>query len=129
MIPNSPINNMTYYYKYNDLLVLNNLVRYLGLDIPNLDNVDFESNTNEIISVNGRKMYLVSSNNILADSLSIVNSTDTGTYPDLSNTKEFYTGNVLYITYIKSETTNKLIINEVQSHKIKSIWKIPTNIN
>ena len=125
MVPNSPINNMTYYYKYNDLLVLPNLVKYLGLNINDINT--FESTTNEIISVNGKKTYLVSSNNILADSLSIVNTTDTGPNIETSDNKEFYSGNTLYITYIKSQS--KLIVNEVQSHKVKSIWKIPTNIN
>ena len=128
MVPNSPINNMTYYYKYNDLLVLPNLVRYLGFNTsPDNEVVNFESTTNEIISVGGNKMYLVSSNNILADSLSITNTTETGPSPEMSNTKEFYSGNTLYITYIKN--LKKLIVNEVQSHKVKSIWKIPTNIN
>jgi len=128
MVPNSPINNMTYYYKYNDLLILNNLVKYLGLN-TSADNevINFESTTNEIISVNGKKMYLVSSNNILSDSLTIVNTTETGVNIEISNSKEFYSGNTLYITYIKDQ--KKLIVNEVQSHKVKSIWKIPTNIN
>jgi hypothetical protein len=128
MVPNSPINNMTYYYKYNDLLILNNLVKYLGLN-TSADNevINFESTTNEIISVSGKKMYLVSSNNILSDSLTIVNTTETGVNIEISNSKEFYSGNTLYITYIKDQ--KKLIVNEVQSHKVKSIWKIPTNIN
>ena len=126
-ISNSPIKNVESNYKYNDLLVLPNLVKYLGLKSD--DVTVFESNTNEIISItNGNtteKLYLVSSNNILSESLSIVNSTDTGTIINVSN-KEFYTGNTLYITYI--ESSKKLIVNEVQSHKVKSIWKIPTQI-
>ena len=127
-ITNSPVNNVTYYYKYNDLLVLGNLVNYLGLNTSADNQVDdFDSNTNEIISINGKKTYLVSSNNILSDSLSILNSTDTGQYISLSNVKESYSGNTLYVTYIKSQ--RKLIVNEVQSHKVKSIWKIPTNIS
>ena len=125
MVPNSPINNMTYYYKYNDLLVLPNLVKYLGLNINDINT--FESNTNEIIKVGTQSLYLVSSNNILSDSMSIVNTTDTGPNIEISNSKEIYSGNTLYITYIKSQ--KKLIVNEVQSHKVKSIWKIPTNIN
>ena len=124
-VPHSSENNMPYYYKYNDLLVLPNLVNYLGLD-PNIV-VNFESNTNEIITVNGKQLYLVSSNNILANSISIVSSTDTGITIDLLNSKEFYLGNTLYITYVPSQ--NKLIVNEVQSSKIKSIWKIPSEIN
>lgn len=124
-VPHSSENNMPYYYKYNDLLVLPNLVNYLGLD-PNIV-VNFESNTNDIITVSGKQLYLVSSNNILANSISIVSSTDTGITIDLLNSKEFYLGNTLYITYVPSQ--NKLIVNEVQSSKIKSIWKIPTNIN
>jgi len=118
-------NQMRYYYKYNDLLILPNLVKYLGFD-PNII-VNFESNTNDIITVGGKALYLVSSNNILADSISIVSSTDTGVTIDTLNTKEFYLGNTLYITYIESQ--NKLIVNEIQSNKIKSIWKIPTKIN
>ena len=121
---NSLENQMRYYYKYNDLLVLPNLVKYLGLDI---NVTDFESNTNEIIKIDGQPLYLVSSNNILADSISIVGATDIGVAIDTLNTNEFYLGNTLYVTYIKS--LNKLIVNEVQSNKIKSIWKIPTEIN
>lgn len=123
-VKHSSENQMRYYYKYNDLLVLPNLVNYLGL--PS-DVTNFESNTNEIITVGGKALYLVSSNNILADSISIVSSTDTGVTIDTLNTKEFYLGNTLYITYIESQ--KKLIVNEVQSNKIKSIWKIPTKIN
>jgi len=118
-------NQMPYYYKYNDLLVLPNLVKYLGFD--NNDVKEFESNTNDIIKVGSQQLYLVSSNNILSDSISIISSTDTGITIDTLNTKEFYLGNTLYVTYIKDE--KKLIVNEVQSNKIKSIWKIPTQIN
>ena len=57
----------------------------------------------------------------------ILNSTDTSIKIETSNIKPFYIGNILYISYIPSQ--NKLIINEVQSNKIKSIWKLPTNIN
>ena len=124
VVPNSSENGMPYYYKYNDLLVLPNLVNYLGLP-SNVTN--FESNTNDIITISGKQLYLVSSNNILADSISIVSATDTGITIDLVNSKDFYLGNTLYITYIPSQ--KKLIVNEVQSCKIKSIWKIPTNIN
>ena len=124
-IPHSSENNMPYYYKYNDLLVLPNLVNYLGLD-PNIV-VNFESNTNDIITINGKQLYLVSSNNILGDSISIISSTETGVTIDLLNSKDFYLGNTLYITYVPSQ--KKLIVNEVQSNKIKSIWKIPTQIN
>ena len=124
-VKHSAENQMRYYYKYNDLLVLPNLVKYLGFD-PDVI-VNFESNTNDIITVSGKALYLVSSNNILSGSISIVSSTDTGVTIDTLNTKEFYLGNTLYVTYIESQ--NKLIVNEVQSNKIKSIWKIPTKIN
>ena len=124
-VKQSSENQMTYYYKYNDLLVLPNLAKYLGFDSTTIKN--FESNTNDIIQIGSQQIYLVSSNNILANSISIISSTDTGVTIDTVNTKEFYLGNTLYVTYIEKE--NKLIVNEVQSNKIKSIWKIPTQIN
>ena len=130
VVPHSSENDMPYYYKYNDLLVLDNLVMYLGLyDSTNYSSLvdDFESNTNEIITIGGKKTYLVSSNNILSNSLSIISSTEIGVTIDISNIKNFYLGNTLYVTYIPSQ--KKLIVNEVQSTKIKSIWKIPTNIS
>lgn len=117
-------NNLIYYYKYNDLLVLKNLIRYLDLELT--DVISIESNTNDIINIDGNPVYLVSSNSILSDNFNIVSSTDNGINIDIFNNSEYYFGNMLYITYIPSD--KKLIVNEIQSHKIKSIWKIPTNI-
>ena len=117
-------NNLLYYYKYNDLLVLKNLIRYLDLDLN--DVITIESNTNDIIKIDGNPVYLVSSNSIISDNFNIVSATDTGISIDISNNSEYYFGNMLYITYIPSD--KKLIVNEIQSNKIKSIWKIPTNI-
>lgn len=123
-VKNSAENQMPYYYKYNDLLVLPNLVKYLGFNYTS--DVNFESNTNDIIVVGGKQLYLVSSNSVLSESISIVSSTDTGVTIDTLNSKDFYLGNTLFVTYIQSQ--NKFIVNEVQSNKIKSIWKIPTEI-
>lgn len=117
-------NNLMYYYKYNDLLVLDNLIRYLNIN--STDVYSIESNTNDIINIDGKPVYMISSNSIIANNLSIVNSTDNGINIDILNNNEFYFGNMLYITYVPS--SKKLIVNEMQSNKIKSIWKIPTNI-
>ena len=120
----SETNNITYYYKYNDLLVLDNLIRYLNLDLSQVTTI--KSDTNDIIYINGDPVYMVSSNSILANNFTIVNSTDTGININISNTSNVYFGNMLYVTYIPEDKT--LIVNEVQSNKVKSIWKIPTNI-
>ena len=120
----SETNNITYYYKYNDLLVLNNLIRYLNLELSQVTTI--KSDTNDIIYIDGNPVYMVSSNSILSNNFTIVNSTDTGININISNSSNVYFGNMLYVTYIQEDKT--LIVNEVQSNKVKSIWKIPTNI-
>jgi len=121
------IKNVDYYYKYNDLLYIDNLIRYLDIEKPE----NIISNTNKIIyNSSNDAIFMVSSNNLLADSINIVASSDTQISITVKNIQDIYIGNPLDITYIKNTKNGSttLIINEHQSHKIKSIWKLPEQI-
>lgn len=118
------IKNIDYYYKYNDLLYINNLIKYLNIDDSSGLNVI--SNTNKIIyDTNGRAKFFVSSNNLLTDSITISASSPTKISITVQNIQDLYVGNPLDIILVKKNGTDTLIINEHQSHKIKSIWKLP----
>ena len=117
------IKDIDYYYKYNDLLYINNLIKYLNIN-EHIDNVI--SNTNKIIyDTSGAAKFMVSSNNLLTDSITITSSSSTQISITVQNIQDLYVGNPLDIVWIKKNGTNTLVINEHQSHKIKSIWKLP----
>jgi len=122
------INNIDYYYKYNDLLYIPNLLIYLGLTNINLTNIS--SNTNQIIyDASGNAQFLVSSDNKLVDSINICASTNTSISINIQNIKELYIGNELYIIHTIKNNIHSLIINEQKSHKIRSIWKLPNKLS
>lgn len=126
VILSNKIKNIDYYYKYSDLLYIDNLIKYLGItDIIN----EVVSNTNKIIyNSNGTAKFMISSNNLLVDSINITASSDTKISITVQNIQDIYVGNQLNVVLIKNKGYNKLIIDEYQSHKIKSIWKLPEHI-
>ena len=121
------ISGINYYYKYNDLLFIDNLIKYLGLEDITFSSIT--SNTNNIIVDNNNiGRFMISSNNILSDSTVITASSDTQISISFMNLQEVYVANPLDIIHINKNGVHSLIINEHQSHKIKSIWKLPYKI-
>ena len=111
------LGNNTIYYKHGDLLIINNLLKAL-----NLDNVlTIESRTNDIITLNERYKFMVSSSSQLLTNITA--STDIGNNLN-ADSKDFYIGNDLDIIKYK----NTLVINEHRQTTLGSIWKLPLNI-
>ena len=124
IILSKKINNIDYYFKHNDLLCISNFLKYIGID---QDNLILESNTNDIIKINGVEKYLVSSSNQLSDFITIEMKNSSGISISSINV-DYFIGNTLDLVYSIDGSTRKLTINEHKSRMIQSIWKIPTNI-
>ena len=121
------ISGINYYYKYGDLLYIDNLLKYLGLDNINFNEI--KSNTNQIIyNSNGKAIFMISSNNQLSNSIVINASSDTEISIETTGIDDFYCANMLNIIHSIDNGNHILIINEHQSNKIKSIWKLPYQI-
>ena len=112
------IGDNTLYYKHGDLLIIDNLLKYLGI---NRSGLTIESRTNDIISKNFSPKFMISSSSQLL--VNITASTDIGNNLD-TDSKEFYIGNDLDIIKYK----NTLVINEHRQTTLGSIWKLPLNI-
>lgn len=112
------LGNNTIYYKHGDLLIINNLLKALNLEENGLT---IESRTNDIITLNERYKFMVSSSSQLLTNITA--STDIGNNLN-ADSKDFYIGNDLDI--IKYKTT--LVINEHRQTTLGSIWKLPLNI-
>ena len=123
---NHNINDTEYYYKYNDLIYINSLIKYLGIT-ENINTII--SNTNKIIYKDDVPKFIISSNNLLSNSINITSSSDMGVTIGIQDRKKIYVGNQLDITLFKQSGNNILIIDEIQSNKIKSIWKLPEHID
>lgn len=125
IILENKVNNIDYYYKYNDLIYIPHLLYYIGLnDVVDLK--DITSNSNQIIYNNNEEaIFIVSSNNLLTNSITISVANDTHISISIKNLKPIYIGNTLDINHIVQNGKHSLIINEYQSHKIKSIWRLP----
>ena len=127
IILSNKINNIDYYYKYNDLLYIPNLLRYIELDEIQINNITSE--TNQIIYDDEKKpIFFVSSNNMLSNSINITAANDTNISINIQSIKDLYIGNTLDIIHTIKNGVHELIINEHKSHKIRSIWKLPNQI-
>lgn len=112
------VGDNTIYYKHGDLLIIDNLLKYLGISRSGLT---IESRTNDIISKNLSPKFMISSSSQLL--VNITASTDIGNNLD-ADSKEVYIGNDLDI--IRYKTT--LVINEHRQTTLGSVWKLPLNI-
>ncbi len=108
------------YYKHGDLLIINNLLKLLG--ISRSSGLTIESRTNDIISLNGSPMFMVSSSSQLLTNITA--STDMNNVIN-TTTKDFYIGNDLDIIKYDDKV---LVINEHRQTTLGSIWKLPVNI-
>ena len=71
---------------------------------------------------------MISSNNQLSNSIVINASSDTEISIETTGVDDFYCANMLNIIHSIDNGNHILIINEHQSNKIKSIWKLPYQI-
>ena len=134
IIISTKFNNVTYYYKYNDLIIIDKLLKYLG--ISSSRNKEIYSNTNDIITVNGEPMFLVSNGNALSKFITIATSLEgnssenTGIY--IETKFKVFMGNKLDINIAGdlASSSDKLTItiNECCADTLRSIWRLPTNI-
>lgn len=120
--------NISYYYKYNDLLCIDNFLRYLGLDS---NNITISSNTNDIIYDSSNKpIYMISSSNKLSDYVNIEMSNNRGININMVNIPKYFIGNTLDLILEENNNGEKVLtINEHKSRQIQSIWKLPSSIN
>jgi len=122
-------NNAKYYYKYNDLLIIDKFIKWLGLDPTSIS--DIISSTNEIIYYNDKPKLLVSSSNQLASDLQFQSSSDNDIAITInkSNNLDFYVANALDVILATKNNITTLVINEHKSpNKIKPIFKLPSRI-
>lgn len=130
------LNNNNYYYKHGDLLYIPNLLLYL--DLPS--NTKVISSSNDIIRINGESKYICTNNNELSKFINITvdnvnndsdititfkNDDENIDYTSISSSNWFI-ANQLELAYF--EKYNTLVVNEIKTNKIQSIWKLPTNI-
>ncbi len=130
IILSTRFDNVVYYYKYNDLIILSKLLKYLG--ISSSRNVEIYSNTNDIITVNDTPMFLVSNGNALSKFITIASTSETETGIRVETKLKLFMGNKLDINIAGdlASSSDKLTItiNECCADTLRSIWKLPTNI-
>lgn len=124
-----------YYYKYNDLLIIDKLLRYLGIN--NINNrIKVYSNTNDIIYINdngiNKPVFMISSGNMLSQYINITDSSENGMSININQIPSSFFGNTLDINivgdiYGNNNETLEMTINESHVNTLKSIWQIPLN--
>lgn len=130
IILSTNFNNITYYYKYNDLIIISKLLKYLGISTAR--NIEIYSNTNDIITVNDEPMFIVSNGNALSKYITIASTSETETGIHLETKFKVFMGNKLDINIAGDLSSNSdtlvITINECCADTLKSIWKLPSNI-
>jgi len=126
-------NGITYYYKYNDLLIIDKLLKYLGI---NNNRINIYSNTNDIIYINdngeNKPAFMISSGNMLSQYINITDSSENGMSININKIPSSFFGNTLDINIIGDIYGNnneilEITINESHTNTLKSIWQIPLN--
>lgn len=124
-----------YYYKYPDLLCIDQLLKYLGLNKETFSDANgtrIYSSTNDIISSGSTKKYIVTSTSPKQNDMTMYSSTNEGVTTSNNDSSfsvsSIYIANALDIIRIIDNNVESLIINEHKSNVLNTIWKLPLNI-
>lgn len=126
--------NSNYYYKYNDLLYIPALIKKVYKTLHKKDDdistYNITSDTNQIIKIGDQSVFLVSSDNKLSSNIIIQSSSSASENSSINIINKI--SNIFFgcpLDVIIDKSLKRIIINEHKSHKLGSIWKLPTNIS